>query len=134
MTRLVIYGHTHKVRSQHVFGFTIVELLVVIVVIGVLAAITIVSYTGVSQKAVAASLQSDLSNASRRLKMFNIDNSAYPPANNCAQANSSTNYCYGRSMRLRRQPANTTARAVTTNSDATPVVASSVGTRSVAMP
>jgi len=33
-------------------GFTIVELLVVIVVIGILAAITVVSYTGISQKAV----------------------------------------------------------------------------------
>ena len=32
-------------------GFTIVELLVVIVVIGILAAITIVSYTGISAKA-----------------------------------------------------------------------------------
>ena len=32
-------------------GFTIVELLVVIVVIGILAAITIVAYTGISQKA-----------------------------------------------------------------------------------
>lgn len=37
-------------------GFTIVELLVVIVVIAILAAITIVSFTGISQKAVAASL------------------------------------------------------------------------------
>lgn len=35
-------------------GFTIVELLVVIVVIGILAAITIVSYTGVSARANAA--------------------------------------------------------------------------------
>ncbi|PIZ60082.1 hypothetical protein COY18_01845, partial [Candidatus Saccharibacteria bacterium CG_4_10_14_0_2_um_filter_41_11] len=32
-------------------GFTIVELLVVIVVIGILAAITIVSYTGITAKA-----------------------------------------------------------------------------------
>ncbi|MFZ2125552.1 MAG: prepilin-type N-terminal cleavage/methylation domain-containing protein, partial [Candidatus Saccharimonadales bacterium] len=44
-------------------GFTIVELLVVIVVIGILAAITIVSYAGISQRAVAVSLQSDLASA-----------------------------------------------------------------------
>lgn len=35
-------------------GFTIVELLVVIVVIGILAAITVVSYSGISDKARAA--------------------------------------------------------------------------------
>ncbi len=59
-------------------AFTIVELLVVIVVIGVLAAITIVSYTGISQKATVASFQSDLNNASRLLKMDQVINGGYP--------------------------------------------------------
>ena len=55
-------------------AFTIVELLVVIVVIGILAAITIVTYSGISQKAVEASLQSDLSGASKQLKLSQVDN------------------------------------------------------------
>ncbi|MEI6850770.1 MAG: fibronectin type III domain-containing protein [Candidatus Saccharibacteria bacterium] len=59
-------------------AFTIVELLVVIVVIGILAAITIVGYTGVSKKAIAASQQSDLNNASKKLEMYKVDNSTYP--------------------------------------------------------
>lgn len=59
-------------------GFTIVELLVVIVVIGILAAITIISYTGIKNKAVIVSLASDLSGASKLLKMDQITNSAYP--------------------------------------------------------
>ena len=66
----------HMKTENH--GFTIVELLVVIVVIGILAAITIVSYTGISSKAVAASLQSDLDNNSRLLKMYYVDYGAYP--------------------------------------------------------
>ena len=41
-------------------GFTIVELLIVIVVIGILAAITIVAFNGVQQKAATAAVQSDL--------------------------------------------------------------------------
>lgn len=67
-----------KVRSSCSPAFTIVELLVVIVVIGILAAITIVSYTGIQQKAVVASLTSDLANASQQLKIFQIDNSVFP--------------------------------------------------------
>ncbi len=59
-------------------GFTIVELLVVIVVIGIIAAITLVSYTGISQKATIATLQSDLSNGANKLKMYYIENGSYP--------------------------------------------------------
>jgi len=42
---------TNIKNKQKESGFTIVELLVVIVVIGILAAITIVSYTGITAKA-----------------------------------------------------------------------------------
>lgn len=49
-------------------GFTIVELLVVIVVIGILASITIISYMGVNSRAVASSLQYELKNAASILE------------------------------------------------------------------
>src|SRR5680860_55108 len=71
-------------------GFTIVELLVVIVVIGILATITIVSYTGISQKAVVSALQSDLSNAKKQLTLYQIDHSAYPTSPLNTTGN---NYC-----------------------------------------
>lgn len=77
-------------------GFTIVELLVVIVVIGILAAITIVSYTGISQKAVLASLQSDLSTSAQKLKMYQVEHGAYPAAldgSNCPTGPADTHYC-----------------------------------------
>lgn len=66
-------------------AFTIVELLVVIVVIGILAAITVMSYTGISNRAVASSMQSDLSNSSNQLKSYQAINGSYPTAlnNNC---------------------------------------------------
>ena len=60
------------------FGFTIVELLVVIVVIGILAAITIVSYTGISQRARDATLKSDLTNASTQVQLDYVTNGVYP--------------------------------------------------------
>ncbi len=72
-------------------GFTIVELLVVIVVIGILAAITIISYTGIRQKAIASSLQSDLSNSVNRLKMYQVDYGSYPEK--MTDPSNSGNYC-----------------------------------------
>jgi prepilin-type N-terminal cleavage/methylation domain-containing protein len=66
-------------------GFTIVELLVVIVVIGILAAITIVAYNGVMSRAKEAVLKSDLSNAQRILGADNATSGSYPMTT--AQAN-----------------------------------------------
>lgn len=74
-------------------GFTIVELLVVIVVIGILAAITITSYTGITQRANLASVQSDLESAVKVLKLFQVDNGNYPLTIDCAQADSTINKC-----------------------------------------
>lgn len=49
------------IRNRYlVAGFTIVELLLVIVVIGILATITIVSYNGIQKKGWDTSVQSDL--------------------------------------------------------------------------
>ena len=59
-------------------AFTIVELLVVIVVIGILVAITIVSYTGIANRANIAVMQSDLSNSSNQLKIYQAYNGSYP--------------------------------------------------------
>ena len=55
-------------------GFTIVELLIVIVVIAILAAITIVAYTGIQDRAKQSALQSAASQASKKVAAFAVDN------------------------------------------------------------
>ena len=59
-------------------GFTIVELLIVIVVIGVLAAISIVAYNGVTAKARDAQRAQDMKIIAKALEMYYVDNGEFP--------------------------------------------------------
>ncbi|MDB5168079.1 MAG: putative Fimbral protein [Candidatus Saccharibacteria bacterium] len=59
-------------------GFTIVELLIVIVVIGILAAITVVAYSGVQAKAQNASRLSEAEQVAKILTVYRVQNGEYP--------------------------------------------------------
>ena len=59
-------------------GFTIVELLVVIVVIGILAAITIVSYSGITAKANTARAQNNAQSIAQVIETYFAENGVYP--------------------------------------------------------
>jgi len=68
-----------KVQAKQT-GFTIVELLIVIVVIGILAAITIVAYNGVQNRAYDTAVQNDLNSFANRLELTKVDSisGSYP--------------------------------------------------------
>lgn len=61
-------------------GFTIVELLIVIVVIGILAAITIVAYNGVTARANSTSGKAAAAAALKKGEAYNAETNAYPTA------------------------------------------------------
>ncbi len=61
--------------SPKVTGFTIVELLIVIVVIGILAAISIVAYNGVQTRAQTAKITSDLALLSKAIQASRVNSS-----------------------------------------------------------
>ena len=70
----------NSLDSSNQRGFTIVELLIVIVVIAILAAITIVAYNGIQNRAADTAVKTDLHNVAQKLAVFKVDNGRYPTA------------------------------------------------------
>jgi len=68
-----------KWAKQKQSGFTIVELLIVIVVIAILAAITIVAYNGIQNRAKQSSAQAAVSQASKKVMAYAVQNSDQYP-------------------------------------------------------
>ena len=67
---------TKKSHIRH--GFTIVELLIVIVVIAILATITIVAYNGIQQRATTTKTKSMVKQAVTALEAYKVVNGHYP--------------------------------------------------------
>lgn len=69
---------TNQLSSKHA-GFTIVELLIVIVVIGILAAIVLVAFNGVTQSARNSTRIAKVKEISKALERYYVMNNQYPP-------------------------------------------------------
>lgn len=65
-------------RTASQRGFTIVELLIVIVVIGILATITIVAYNGIQNKSKTTVGGELASNISKKMEAYNAVVGSYP--------------------------------------------------------
>lgn len=81
-------------------GFTIVELLIVIVVIAILAAISIVAYNGIQTRAENAKTVAAVSAWAKAIRMYEVDKGSWPTANSClgstnTYADSHAGRCYG---------------------------------------
>jgi type IV pilus assembly protein PilA len=59
-------------------GFTIVELLIVIVVIAILAAISIVAYNGIQNRGKASAAKSAAAALQKKAEIYSTENSQYP--------------------------------------------------------
>lgn len=65
----------HKLLSR---GFTLVELLIVVVVLAILATITVSAYQNINARAEAALVQADMTNNIKRVQKYNAENDVYP--------------------------------------------------------
>lgn len=68
-----------SVTSRKQSAFTIVELLIVIVVIAILAAISIVAYNGIQSRARASAVSSALTQSAKKIALWQIDNPNIAP-------------------------------------------------------
>jgi len=68
----------NKINTKGQGGFTIVELLIVIVVIGILAAITIVAYSGITARANNTKAISNADSVQKVAETYNADLGHYP--------------------------------------------------------
>ena len=78
-------------------GFTIVELLIVIVVIGILAAIVVVAYNGVQERARNTKTLSAVNSWAKAIKLYRADKGTFPASNSCLGSTttySGDGYCW----------------------------------------
>lgn len=67
--------------NKRAYGFTIVELLIVIVVIAILATITVVGYNGITRRANNTAIVNAASQTIRNVQAYIAQESAYPHTN-----------------------------------------------------
>ena len=81
MSKFSLYHkNTNKASITPVMhrGFTIVELLIVVVVIAILAAITIVAYSGITANAKESALKADLNTTAKKAGIAQAETGSYP--------------------------------------------------------
>ena len=59
-------------------GFTVVELLIVIVVIAILASIAVVAFIGIQERAKVSSIHAPLSDINKLIQLYHADRGTYP--------------------------------------------------------
>ena len=73
-------------RHRFSAGFTLIELMVVLVIIGVLAALIVPNVLERADEARATAAKTDVNNLMQALKLYKLDNQRYPTAEQGLQA------------------------------------------------
>lgn len=100
-------------------GFTIVELLIVIVVIGILATLVIVTFTGIQQKGRNSQRQTDINAVDSHVEAFYAQYGFYPTQADLATATFVSTYMKGLDPEALRDPKQPAGGTIGTTASAT---------------
>jgi len=74
--------HTHSRRPRRRQAFTLIELLLVLVILGILAAIVVPKFSGRTEQARRTAAESQIATFGTALDAFEVDNGFYPKGRN----------------------------------------------------
>ena len=75
-------------------GFTVIEMIVVVITISILAAITIVGFNGAQKRARDSMVQAELANVQKQIQIFRGTSANFPTAINACPTPGATAICY----------------------------------------
>src|SRR5262245_23121805 len=79
--KTIISRNKIKIKNQNT-AFTLIELLLVLVILGILAAIVVPKFAGRTEQARQAAAQTQIANFGTALDAFEVDNGYYPKGRN----------------------------------------------------
>jgi general secretion pathway protein G len=75
-----VAAHVPKIQRRQFSGFTLIEVMVVIVILGVLAALIVPKIMGRPDEARIVAARQDIATITQALKLYKLDNRNYPSA------------------------------------------------------
>ncbi|MDP7029527.1 MAG: prepilin-type N-terminal cleavage/methylation domain-containing protein [Phycisphaerales bacterium] len=72
---------THRIRRAAARGFTLIEILIVVVILGILAAIIIPQFTNAADDASISSARTQLQTMRSQIELYRSQQGSYPAAN-----------------------------------------------------
>jgi len=86
MRNILVISTRHRLAGTSVGGFTLIEIMVVVVIMGILAALIVPKLIGRTDDARIIAAKQDIATVMQALKLYKLDNQHYPTSEQGLQA------------------------------------------------